>query len=395
MAHGMPLRRSFHIMLKPAGAACNLDCAYCFYLDKAALYPGSDFRMRESVLETFTRQYLESQPGPEGTFAWQGGEPTLMGLDFYRTALRFQQDYARPGQRVTNTFQTNGILLDDAWCEFFHQHHVLVGLSLDGPQALHDAYRGDKAGRGTFARVMQAVARLRKHQVEFNILACVHAANAGQPLAVYRFLRDRVGARFIQFIPIVGCAPDRTQATASSVSATQYGEFLIAIFDEWVRQDVGQVFVQVFDVALAAWLGYRPGLCIFEETCGAALVMEHTGDVYACDHFVDAAHRLGNLQDTPLLALVNAPQQQQFGLSKRDSLPRTCRECPVRFVCHGGCPKNRFLITPDGEPGLNYLCAGYRAFFTHIDRPMRIMAAELRANRAPANVMRILAQEER
>lgn len=390
----MTPRRSFHVMLKPAGAGCNLACAYCFYLDKGSLYPHSDFRMSESLLETFTCQYVAAQRGQEVPFAWQGGEPTLMGLEFYHTALRFQHQVARPGQRITNAIQTNGILLDDAWCEFFHQHQVLVGLSLDGPQALHDAYRRDKAGQGTFARVMQAVARLKQHQVEFNILACVHAANAGQPLAVYRFLRDEVEARFIQFIPIVETAPDSTQATTTSVPATQYGEFLIAIFDEWVRHDVGQVFVQGFDVALAAWLGYRPGLCIFEETCGAALAMEHTGDVYACDHYVDAAHKLGNLRETPLLDLVQASQQQQFGLNKRDTLPRTCRECPVRFVCHGGCPKNRILTTPDGEPGLNYLCAGYRAFFTHIERPMRIMAAEWRAHRPPANVMRILAQED-
>jgi uncharacterized protein len=390
----MPPHRSFHVMLKPAGAACNLACAYCFYLDKAALYPDGSFRMSESILETFTRQYMTAQRGPEVSFAWQGGEPTLMGLEFYQTALQLQQQYARPGQRITNAIQTNGLLLDDAWCDFFHRHQVLVGLSLDGPQALHDAYRRDKAGHGTFGRVLQAVERLRQHQVEFNILACVHAANAGQPLAVYRFLRDDVQARFIQFIPVVARAPNHTQATAYSVTGTQYGEFLIAVFDEWVHHDVGQVFVQVFDVALAAWLGYNPGLCIFEETCGAALALEHTGDVYACDHFVDAAHRLGTVRDTPLLTLVHAPQQQQFGLNKRDTLPRTCWECPVRFVCHGGCPKNRFLTTPDGEPGLNTLCAGYRAFFSHIDRPMRVMAAEWRAHRPPANVMRILAQED-
>ena len=391
--------RAFHIMTKPRGAICNLDCAYCYFLSKEMLYPGSRLRMADELLEEYTRQYIEAQRVPEVTFAWQGGEPTLMGLDFFRRALELQQKYRRPGMRVHNSLQTNGTLLDDAWCDFFKQHDFLIGLSLDGPRELHDVYRVDKGGHPTFDRVMAALALLKRHHVEFNILTTLHAANAAHPLEVYRFLRDEAGTRFMQFIPIVERDNETgfqegERLTPRSVAPEQYGEFLIAIFDEWVRRDVGRVFVQIFDVALAAWLGERPGLCVFEETCGAALAMEHNGDVYSCDHFVEPRHKLGNLQDIPLIEMVGSDRQRQFGLAKRDTLPRYCRECEVRFVCNGGCPKDRVLHTPDGEPGLNYLCAGFKAFFTHIDRPMQLMAAELRANRPPANIMRILAQEE-
>jgi len=273
-------------------------------------------------------------------------------------------------------------------------------VSLDGPRELHDHYRVDKGGKGTFDRVIAGIDLLKKHNVEFNILTTLNAANVQHPLDVYHFLRDEVGTPFMQFIPIV----ERDNATGfqegdhitpRSVTGRQYGDFLIAIFDEWVRRDVGRVFVQIFDVALAAWVGQRPGLCIFEETCGTALALEHTGDVYSCDHYVEPKHKLGNLQEIPLIELVSSRQQRQFGLAKRDTLPRYCRECPVRFVCNGGCPKDRVLTTPDGEPGLHYLCAGYKAFFTHIDRPMRLMANELRQQRAPANIMAILAGEER
>ena len=391
--------RAFHIMTKPRGAICNLDCAYCYFLSKEMLYPGSRFRMADELLEEYTRQYIEAQRVPEVTFAWQGGEPTLMGLDFFRRALDLQQKYRRPGMQVHNSLQTNGTLLDDAWCDFFKQHDFLIGLSLDGPRELHDVYRVDKGGHPTFDRVMAALALLKRHRVEFNILTTLHAANAAHPLEVYRFLRDEAGTRFMQFIPIVERDNETgfqegERLTPRSVAPEQYGEFLIAIFDEWVRRDVGRVFVQIFDVALAAWLGERPGLCVFEETCGAALAMEHNGDVYSCDHFVEPRHKLGNLQDIPLIEMVGSDRQRQFGLAKRETLPRYCRECEVRFVCNGGCPKDRVLHTPDGEPGLNYLCAGFKTFFTHIDRPMRLMAAELRANRPPANIMRILAEEE-
>jgi uncharacterized protein len=398
---------AFHVMLKPRGAICNLDCAYCYYLSKESLYPGSRFRMSDALLEEYTRQYIEAQPVPEVTFAWQGGEPTLMGLDFFRRAMGFQQRYRRPGMHIHNALQTNGVTLDDAWCRFFREQDFLVGISLDGPRDLHDAYRVDKGGQPTFERVMAGLELLKKHGVEFNILASVHAANADQPLEVYRFLRDEAGAGFMQFIPIIE-RDNRTgfqegeKVSARSVTGRQYGDFLIAIFDEWVRQDVGQVFVQIFDAALAAWLGQRPGLCIFEETCGTALAMEHNGDLYACDHFVEPRYKLGNMHDTALAEMVGSEPQRQFGQAKRDRLPRHCRECQVRFVCNGGCPKNRILHTPEGEPGLNpegepglsFLCAGYKAFFTHIDGPMRMMAAELRAGRPAANVMLHLAQEE-
>ena len=390
---------AFHVMLKPRGAICNLDCSYCYYLAKELLYPGSRFRMASDLLEDYTRQYIEAQRVPEVTFAWQGGEPTLMGLDFFRLAMQFQQKYQRPGMHIQNTLQTNGTILDDEWCSFFREHHFLIGLSLDGPRAMHDAYRVDKGGKPTFDRVMEGVAMLKKHGVEFNILTTLHAANVDHPSEVYHFLRDEVGTQYMQFIPIV--EPEKEThlqgedaVTNRSVTARQYGDFLIAIFDEWVRRDVGRVYVQIFEVALAAWVGAPKGLCIFEETCGAALAMEHNGDVYSCDHFVEQTYKLGNLKQRPLLAMVNSQQQYRFGQAKRDTLPRYCRECPVLFVCNGGCPKDRILSTPDGEPGLNYLREGYKAFFTHIDRPMRRMAEELQAERSPANIMYFLAQEE-
>ena len=389
----------FHVMLKPAGPICNLNCTYCYYVTKESLYPNSDFRMSDELLAEFTHQYIEAQQVPEITFGWQGGEPLLMGLDFFRRAIELQ-DRCRPTSvQVINTLQTNGVLLDSEWCHFFQEHDFLVGLSLDGPREMHDTYRIDKGSNPTFDRVMAGVALLKKYGVKFNILTTVHRANADYPLEVYRFLRDEVGTQFVQFIPIVQPSDDSgfqesKQVTERSVTGQRYGDFLIAIFDEWVRRDVGQVYVQLFDTALSAWSGQRPGLCIFEETCGLALVMEHNGDLYVCDHFVEPSYKLGNIQEKPLLELVGSEQQRQFGLDKWDTLPRYCQECEVRFICNGGCPKNRTLRTPDGEPGLNYLCAGYKAFFTHIDKSMRIMSAELRARRPPANIMLYLAEEE-
>ncbi len=384
-------------MLKPRGAICNLDCAYCYYLSKESLYPRSDFRMSDAVLETYIRQFIAAQPGPEVLFAWQGGEPLLMGLDFFRRALALQQRYCPPGQRIANTVQTNGVLLTDEWAQFFKANQFLIGLSLDGPRALHDAYRVDKGGQPTFDRVLAGLRLLQKHGVEVNLLTTVHAANAAHPLEVYRFLRDEVGARFIQFIPIVerhnatGFQEGDT-VTARSVGARQYGEFLSAIFDEWAQCDVGRVFVQLFDVALGMWLGHPAELCIFAETCGRGLALEHNGDLYACDHFVEPRYHLGNITEIPLAALVDSTAQQNFGNAKRDTLPRYCRECPVRFACHGECPKNRFCLTPDGEPGLNYLCEGYKLFFAHVDAPMRFMAAEIRVGRSPANIMKGILQ---
>jgi uncharacterized protein len=389
-----------HVMLKPRGPICNLDCGYCYYLAKEKLYPGSQFRMSDEVLAEFTRQYIEAQEVPEVTFAWQGGEPALMGLDFFQRAVALQQQYRKPGMRIDNAFQTNAVLLDEAWCRFFKRHRFLVGVSLDGPQELHDAYRVDKGGGPTFQRVMAGLALLKKHAVDYNVLVCVHAANAGHPLRVYRFLRDEVGAEFMQFIPIVererGSGSQKAiRVTGRSVTGRQYGDFLIAVFDEWVRRDVGRVFVQSFDVALAAWLGQPPSLCVFQETCGQAMAMEHNGDLYACDHFVEPAHRLGNIQDVPLVNMVRSARQQRFGEAKREALPPVCQACPVRFACNGGCPKDRTLSTPGKQGRLNHLCEGYKAFFTHIDAPMQFMAAAIRARRPPSDIMRFLAKHEK
>lgn len=390
---------SFHLMAKPGGAICNLDCEYCYFLSKELLYPGSRFRMAYELLENYTRQYIEAQQVPEVTFAWQGGEPTRLGLEFYRHAIALQAKYRRPGMRILNTLQTNGTLLDDDWCAFFKEHGFLIGISIDGPQELHDVYRVDKGGKGSFARVMRGLELLKRHNVEFNVLTTVHAANASHGLKVYRFLRDEVEAQFMQFIPIVerknaSGFQEGNDVTERSVTGKQYGRFMIDIFDEWVRRDVGQVYVQLFDVALAAWLGMPKGLCVFEETCGNALAIEHNGDVYSCDHYVEPNYLLGNLQELPLVNIVASEKQQAFGRAKRDSLPQYCLQCKVRFVCNGGCPKDRILVTPDGEPGLNYLCEGYQAFFNHIDPYMRFMANELKHQRPPANVMSWVRQRD-
>lgn len=388
----MNLPAPFHLLVKPTGAICNLGCKYCFFLSTEALYPGSSFRMSDELLEECIRQYIQSQRVPEVTITWQGGEPTLMGLDFFRRSVEYAENYKRSGMTIHHTIQTNGTLLNDEWCSFFRKHGFLVGISLDGPRELHDAYRVDKSGKPTFDRVMRGLRLLQKNEVNFNILACVHAANADQPLEVYRFFRDKLGAQFIQFIPIV--ERDNTtgfqegnRVTERSVGAKQYGNFLISIFDEWVRRDVGRIFVQIFDVSLAAWVGAPPGLCIFAPTCGTALVMEHNGDVYSCDHFVEPRYLQGNIREQPLIELVASEKQRRFGMDKRNTLPQYCHQCPVQFACHGGCPKNRFIETQDGEPGLNYLCAGYKAFFLHIDHPMRTMTSLLQQNRAPAEIM--------
>ncbi|MBN1221304.1 MAG: anaerobic sulfatase maturase [Anaerolineae bacterium] len=396
----MNLPPTFHILAKPTGAICNLNCKYCFFLSKEQLYPGSHFRMPGDVLEEYIRQYIEAQQVPEVNISWQGGEPTLMGVDFFRRSVELAEKYKQPYQTIQYAIQTNGTKLDDEWGEFLKKHNFLVGISIDGPRELHNTYRVNKGGQGSFDQVRRGLQFLQKHKVEFNILATVHAANAGHPLEVYRFFRDDLGARFIQFIAIVERDNDTgfqegNTVTARSVTAEQYGNFLIKIFDEWVKRDVGRVFVQIFDVALAAWLGETPSLCIFAPTCGNALALEHTGDLYSCDHFVEPDYFLGNIKDTPMIELVASDQQRQFGQDKLDTLPRYCRECEIRFVCHGGCPKNRFIATPDGEPGLNYLCAGYKAFFNHIDRPMRMMADLLRHHRPPAEIVQFLALEEK
>lgn len=390
---------AFHLLAKPTGAICNLDCKYCFFLSKEKLYPGSRFRMSDETLESYIRQYVEAQQVPEVNIAWQGGEPTMMGVDFFRKSVEFAEKYKKPHQSLQYSMQTNGTLLDDEWGEFLKEHNFLIGLSVDGPRELHDAYRVNKAGKGSFEQVMRGWQVLQKHGVDFNILCTVHAANADHPLEVYHFFRDELQTQFIQFIAIVERDNDTgfqegSHVTDRSVKAEQYGNFLIRIFDEWVRRDVGRVYVQIFDVALGAWMGAPPSLCIFSPTCGNAMAIEHTGDLYACDHYVDPDYFLGNIQDKPMIELVASDQQRKFGQDKFDTLPRYCRECDVRFVCHGGCPKNRFIQTPDGEAGLNYLCAGYKAFFHHIDEPMKIMASLLRQQRAPAEIMQILAAQE-
>lgn len=403
-----PARTPFHLLTKPIGSRCNLDCHYCFYLEKEKLYTDAGgMRMKPEVLETYVRDYIAAQPGPVVSFAWQGGEPTLLGVEFYRTAVALQAKYAR-GKTIDNAFQTNGVLLDDEWGEFLAKNKFLVGISIDGPRELHDAYRVDKGGQPTFDRVMAGIAVLKKHRVEFNTLTTVHRKNSPHPLLVYKFLRE-IGSGYIQFIPIVernaasadnglwlAPPPDHedaaaldTQVTPWSVRPGEFGKFLCTIFDEWVQRDVGKVFVQHFDAALANWAGQPAGICVFSENCGRALAIEHNGDIYSCDHYVYPRYKLGNLMNASLATLVDSPQQQAFGAAKSASLPRYCRECPVRFACHGECPKHRFLKTPHGEPGLNYLCAGYKMFFAHIDAPMKTMASLLDMERAPAEIMRL------
>jgi uncharacterized protein len=401
--------RAFHLLAKPTGAVCNLDCSYCFFLSKEMLYPGSRFRMADELLEAYVKQLIEAHAGvPEVAIAWQGGEPTLMGVDFFRRSVELAEVYLQPGQRATYTIQTNGTLLDEEWAAFFKDNDFLVGISIDGPRELHDTYRVNKGGKGSFDQVMHGLSFLNDAGVDWNALTTVHAANGDRGREVYRFLRDECGARFIQFIPIIervaeaaedGTVPwkswrDRPLyvqegevVTGRSVSPAQYGRFLVDVFEEWVRRDVGEVYVQMFDVALANWVGEPPGLCVHSETCGLALALEHTGDLYSCDHFVEPRYLLGNIKERHMLELVSSPQQKQFGLDKRDTLPQYCLDCDVRFACHGGCPKDRFIRTPHGEPGLNYLCAGFKEFFHHVDGPMRVMGELLSRNRAPAEIM--------
>jgi uncharacterized protein len=409
---------AFHVLIKPTGAICNLDCKYCFFLSKEMLYPGSRFEMAEDLLETYLKQLLESHRAPDVDVAWQGGEPTLMGLQFFQRSVALVNKLKRPGQQIQYTIQTNGTQLDDEWCVFFKKNNFLVGLSMDGPQELHDVYRVNKGGAGSFDQVMRGLNFLKKHKVDFNILCTVHAANQHHPLQVYRFFRDELGAQFIQFIPIIervsasmlpvanigwserpgGDRPlytiEGNQVTERSVEAQAYGKFLIAIFDEWLKTDVGKVYVQHFDSALANWFGVPGAVCIFSETCGQALALEHNGDLYSCDHFVEPAYKLGNIRETHLIELLASPQQIKFGQDKKNTLPRYCRECHVRFACHGECPKNRFIKTPDGEDGLNYLCAAYKAFFNHIDGTMKIMAGLLRRGRFADEIMQMSAVEK-
>ncbi len=402
-------RLGLHVIAKPIGPICNLACQYCFYLEKESLYPQDEsWRMSDDTLKAYVRQYFEAQPAgvSEIDFAFQGGEPTLMGLDFFRRVVQLQQEYAPPGVRIRNSLQTNGLKLDAQWCRFLKEHDYLVGLSIDGPADLHDRCRVDRSGEGTHGRVMRAMTTLQEHQVEFNALVCVTRYNANHPQRVYRFLRDH-GVDFIQFIPIVqplpGVSPwgppprDRPLeelVTPRSVLPDQFGRFLIAVFEEWVHADVGRIFVRDFDQALAAWTGAAATLCVYAETCGRATAIEHNGDLYSCDHYVFPEFRLGNIRETSIRELADSPDQQRFGRDKLDRLPECCRTCSVRFACNGACPKDRFLWAPDGQFGLNYLCAGLKMFFEHIDPCMQFMAGELKAGRPAAGIMRRFRAEE-
>jgi uncharacterized protein len=408
-------------MTKPIGPICNLDCRYCFYLEKEDLYHQEKRKERPSwamppdVLESYIRQYIEAQDVPEIQFAWQGGEPTLLGVRFFEEVVALQKKYAG-GKKIANAFQTNGTLLDDDWGRFLAENGFLVGLSVDGPRDLHNTYRVDKKGRPTFDAVMAGMEILKNYKVEFNTLTVVNRKNSRVPLEVYRFLRKH-GSGFMQFIPLVERAapgplsgtdgliqlslaappkPDseKSPVTEWSVRAADYGTFLTSLFDEWVRFDIGKTFVQQFDVALGIWAGHGSSLCVFSETCGKALAMEHNGDLYSCDHYVYPEFRLGNLRESSLDTLINAPFQKKFGTDKRDMLPEYCKKCDVRFACNGECPKHRFIKTPDGEWGLNYLCPAYKTFFTHIDPYMRAMTQLLRAGRAPAELMAMIAAQE-
>ncbi|MGC3995004.1 MAG: anaerobic sulfatase maturase [Propionicimonas sp.] len=405
------VRLPFSVLAKPTGAACNLDCSYCFFLSKEVLWGQDSQRMSAEVLERFVRSYLDSQPDGEVTIGWQGGEPTMRGLGFFREAVRLSEQYRRPGQRVQHAIQTNGTLLDQEWAEFLAEHRFLVGLSMDGPEPLHDAYRVNKAGRGTYTQVRRGWDLLAAHGVDTNILCTVNTANADHPLQVYRHFRDELGARYLQFIPIVERVEtgheteaehgyrDPTghhilyrqtgdQVTSRTVRPHQWGTFLATIFDEWVTRDVGTVFVQHFDVTLGAVFG-QYSLCVHAPECGTAIATEHTGDVYSCDHYVEPDYRLGNLAQHTLTELVTLPQQRQFGRDKRTTLPTQCQQCPVRWACNGGCPKDRFTTTPDGQPGLNYLCAGYYHFFTHTQPTIETMAHLIRTGHTPADIMTI------
>ena len=408
----------FHLLAKPSGSTCNIDCTYCFFLSKESLYPNDKHRMSEATLAAYIRQLLESHTAPEVTVAWQGGEPTLMKLEFFQRSIELVDQYRQPGQTVNHTFQTNGLLIDDDWCVFFKQHNFLVGLSVDGPRELHDTYRLDRRGKGTFDLVMKGWQYLRKHEVEFNILCTVNAANQKHGRAVYRFFRDELGAKWVQFIPIIERATEQTiqianqgwseQAgkkrmlytqtgnlvTERTVGAEQYGRFLIDVFEEWVRHDIGRVYVQLVDVTLEAFFG-RHLLCIHAPTCGYGPALEHNGDLYSCDHFVEPKYLLGNIHQTHLLKLVTAPEQRKFGQDKRDTLTAQCQACKVRNWCNGGCPKDRFALSKDGEAGHNYLCAGLELFFTHTGPVFNVMAQLLRQRLAPSEVMAKTAAEDK
>ena len=398
-----PFAKPLYVMLKPAGAHCNLACKYCYYLEKNNLYQNSHRHlMSDEMLEQFTREYIEAQTMPQVLFTWHGGEPLMRSIDFYKKALALQKKYAH-GKQIDNVIQTNGKLLTDEWCEFFAQNHWLVGISIDGPQEYHDHYRVTPDGKPSWEKVMQGISLLKKHRVEWNAMAVVNAYNAEHPLEFYHFFRDN-GCQYLQFTPIVerltehedgrtlaSLADDREIPLAdASVTPQQWGNFLCTIFDDWVRHDVGKTFVEIFDCTLANWMGVLPGICAYSKECGHAGVMEHTGDVYSCDHFVFPEYKLGNIREQSLIDMLYGEKQQAFSRLKHTSLPRQCKECDMEFACHGECPKNRFEKDKYGEPGLNYLCQGYYQYYTHVAPYMDFMKRELLAQRPPANIMNVL-----
>ena len=398
-----PFAKPLYVMLKPAGAHCNLACKYCYYLEKNKLYPTAQRHlMSDEMLEQFTREYIEAQTMNQVLFTWHGGEPLLRSIDFYRKALSLQQKYAG-GRRIDNVIQTNGTLLTDEWCEFFAQKHWLVGISIDGPQPDHDHYRLTAAGKPSWKKVMQGIKLLKKHGVEWNAMAVVNAYNANHPMEFYRFFKEN-GCQFLQFTPIVErltrhedgrtlaslADKDEISLSEASVVPEQWGYFLCAIFDEWVRKDVGKIFVEIFDCTLANWMGISPGICAYSKECGHAGVMEHNGDVYSCDHFVFPEYKLGNIRDHSLIDMLYGEQQQEFSRLKHSSLPRQCKECDMEFACHGECPKNRFMKDKYGDSGLNYLCPGYYHYYQHVAPYMDYMKQELMSQRPPSNIMKVV-----
>lgn len=398
-----PFAKPLYVMLKPASAHCNLACKYCYYLEKNKLYPTAQRHlMSDEMLEQFTREYIEAQTMSQVLFTWHGGEPLLRSIDFYRKALSLQQKYAG-GRRIDNVIQTNGTLLTDEWCEFFAQNHWLVGISIDGPQPDHDHYRLTAAGKPSWQKVMQGIKLLKKHGVEWNAMAVVNAYNVNHPLEFYRFFKEN-GCQFLQFTPIVErltrhedgrtlaslADKDEISLSEASVAPEQWGYFLCAIFDEWVRKDVGKIFVEIFDCTLANWMGVSPGICAYSKECGHAGVMEHNGDVYSCDHFVFPEYKLGNIRDHSLIDMLYGEQQQEFSRLKHSSLPRQCKECDMEFACHGECPKNRFMKDKYGDSGLNYLCPGYYHYYQHVAPYMDYMKQELMAQRPPSNIMKVV-----
>ena len=395
-----PFASPLYVMPKPVGSACNMACKYCYYLEKKKYYDSGDPRhlMSEATLEEFIRQYIGATTTPEVNFTWHGGEATMRPISFYRKALELQAQYGR-GRNIVNCFQTNGTLLTDEWCEFFRENGWLVGVSIDGPQEFHDEYRRNKMGQPSFRKVMQGINLLNKHGVEWNALAVVNDFNADYPLDFYNFFKE-IGCRYIQFTPIVErfyphkdgrhlASPmdnGKVPLADFSVSPEQWGEFLVTLFDEWVKEDVGKYFIQLFDATLANWVGQQPGVCTMARTCGHAGVMEYNGDVYSCDHFVFPEYKLGNIRTHTLVEMMYGERQQQFGMDKYAKLPAQCKNCEFLFACNGECPKNRFAFTADGEPGLNYLCSGYKRYFRHVAPYMDFMKQELEAGRPPANV---------